>query len=190
RDCPVELMRKPERAREVPTGAAGDHGDLDAASPRDAVDDLVHRAVAADDDEQLRTIVRRARGELGELSRRAREKRVPGQAGGGRAMCDLGPSASRRAVRRRRVDEEDGFQWSLSAVTVASATRVMRSTASRSSSSVIRLNSPSTTMSLTVSRQPAWTARSAPTVKRADASISTASTPRFDQRSYWPSSGL
>jgi hypothetical protein len=45
-------------------------------------------------------------------------------------------------------------------------------------------------MSLTVSRQPACTPRSAPIVNSADASISTARTPRFDQRSYWPSSGL
>ena len=72
----------------------------------------------------------------------------------------------------------------------SSAIRVMRSTAARRSSSEMRVNSPSTTMSLTVSRQPVSTPRSAPTVKSADASISTASTPRFDQRSYWPSSGL
>ena len=45
-------------------------------------------------------------------------------------------------------------------------------------------------MSLTVSRQPASTPRSAPTVKSAAASISTASTPRFDQRSYWPVVGV
>jgi hypothetical protein len=68
--------------------------------------------------------------------------------------------------------------------------RVMRSTAAFSSSSEMRVNTPSTTMSETVSRQPAWTPRRAPTVKSAAASISTASTPRFDQRSYWPSSGL
>ena len=73
---------------------------------------------------------------------------------------------------------------------MASATRVIRSTAAFISSSVTRLNSPSTMMSLTISRQPAWTPRSAPTVKSAAASISTARTPRFDQRSYWPSSGL
>ena len=35
-----------------------------------------------------------------------------------------------------------------------SATRVIRSTAARSSSSLIRVNSPSTTMSDTVRRQP------------------------------------
>jgi hypothetical protein len=45
-------------------------------------------------------------------------------------------------------------------------------------------------MSLTVRRHPDWTPRSAPTVKSAEASISTASTPRYDQRSYWFSSGL
>src|ERR671928_14302 len=57
----------------------------------------------------------------------------------------------------------------------------MRSTAARSSSSEIRWNSPSTTTSLTVSRQPAANPRSAPSVKRTAASISTARTPRLDQ---------
>ena len=37
---------------------------------------------------------------------------------------------------------------------------------------------------------PGLTPRIAATVNSAAASISTASTPRFDQRSYWPSSGL
>ena len=54
-----------------------------------------------------------------------------------------------------------------------SATRVMRSTAAWRSSSEIRVNSPPITMSLTVSRQPAWTLRRAPSVKMTAASIST-----------------
>ena len=45
-------------------------------------------------------------------------------------------------------------------------------------------------MSLTVSRQAASTPLSAATVKSAAASISTPSTPRDDQRPYWPASGL
>ena len=77
-----------------------------------------------------------------------------------------------------------------------SATRVIRSTAARSSSSVIRVKTPSTTMSETVRRQPPWIPDTLPippiaaTVKSADASISTPRTPRLDQRSYWPPSGL
>ena len=52
------------------------------------------------------------------------------------------------------------------------------------------MNSCSTTTSETVRKQPADMPRSAATVKRIAASISTASTPRLAQREYWPSSGL
>ena len=101
--------------------------------------------------------------QLGEVAGRLGDERVARSAE--RRRPALASSGQRRpvdAVRRRRVDEEDGAANGL-AVAVASATRVIRSTAARSSSSEMRLNSPSTTMSLTVSRQPAWTPRSAPT---------------------------
>ena len=62
-----------ERAGEVPAGAARDHRDLDALALRDAVHDLVHGAVAADDDEQLCALVRCPPRELGQLPA-AREK--------------------------------------------------------------------------------------------------------------------
>ena len=50
----------------------------------------------------------------------------------------------------------------------------------------MRTNSPSTTTSLTISRQPVRILRSAPTVNSIAASISTARMPRSDQRWYWP----
>ena len=67
---------------------------------------------------------------------------------------------------------------------------VIRSTEAFSSSSVMRVKTPSTTLSLTVRKLADWTPRIAPTVKSAAASISTASTPRDDHRSYCPSFGL
>jgi len=69
-------------------------------------------------------------------------------------------------------------------VATASAMRVIRSTAARISSSLIRVNVPSMTMSDTSSRQPPRAPLSAATVNNAAASISTARTPRFDQRAY------
>src|SRR5919108_1257115 len=51
-DGVLEPMRDPVRADEVPAGPAREHRHLDVAAARDAVRDLVHRAVAADDDEE------------------------------------------------------------------------------------------------------------------------------------------
>ena len=74
-------------------------------------------------------------------------------------------------------------------VTVASATRVIRSTAARSSSSVIRVNSPSTTMSLTVRRQPACTFFNAPIVKTKEIRFSRTK-PRFSFSAKVPAGQL
>jgi len=62
-------VRDAERAGEVPAGAAGDHGDLDAIALRNPVDDLVYGTVAADDDQPLCAFVRCPPRELGQLSR-------------------------------------------------------------------------------------------------------------------------
>ena len=78
-DRAVELVRDPVGADEVPARAARDDRDLDALEPGDPVRDLVHRAVAADDDEQRRAA---------ERPRRARARRA-------------GPAAPRRACRPR-----------------------------------------------------------------------------------------
>src|ERR671930_422707 len=74
--------------------------------------------------------------EPAELTWLLREEGVAREPGRGGPPRDLRPPSSRRAVRRRRVDEEDRAAQCLSAVTVSSATRVMRSTAARNSSSV------------------------------------------------------
>ena len=101
--------------------------------------------------------------ELDQVARPLREERLARRARArARAVRELGPALARRAVVGRRVDEEDGAGRSESEVgDVAARACVIRSTAARSSSSLIRVNSPSTTMSLTVSRQPDSTPRSA-----------------------------
>ena len=80
--------RDPLRAREVPARAARDHRDLDVAL-RDAVRDLVHRAVAADDDELRRAAVDRFSRELRQMAGALGEQRIAGEAarGGGVAIC-------------------------------------------------------------------------------------------------------
>jgi hypothetical protein len=55
----VEAAGQPERAREIPARATGDHGQLDLLALCDAVHDLVHGAIAADDDQELGSIVAR-----------------------------------------------------------------------------------------------------------------------------------
>src|SRR5207248_5489874 len=193
-DRPAEILRDPQAADEVLSGPARKHRELGverAAGCDEAVHRLVDGTVAADHDEDFRPALDGNHGELAEVAGRLGDERLAPQAASCRLSRDLGPAASGRSVRGRRIDEKDGLGQCLSpAVAVASATFVMRSTAARSSSSEMRLNSPSTTMSLTVSRQPPCTPRNAATVNSAAASISTARTPRFDQRSYWPSSGL
>src|SRR5581483_7928227 len=191
----VELLRQPVRSPEVHPGAERDRRELDVSS-RDAVDDLVEGAVAADRDHERRTVVDRACRELDQVAGPLREARLALEPGARGTRRELGPAAARAPGVGGRVDEEDDAghprpaRRSQSPTATSSAMRVMRSSAARRSSSLIRVNSPSTTMSETVSRQPLSTPRSAPIVNSAAASISTARTPRFDQRSYWPSSGL
>ena len=73
-DRAVELVRNAVRADEVPAGAARDDGDLGLLEVVDPVRDLVDRAVAADDDEQLRAAERglAARGRRGGRAPRRR----------------------------------------------------------------------------------------------------------------------
>src|SRR5262249_60162440 len=117
------------------------------------------------------------------------QERAAVEAGFFAPRVELRPALRGRAVRARRVDEEDTGLFAHATAT-SSASVVMRSTAARSSSSVTRANEPSTIMSLTVSRHAASTLYSAAMVKSAAASISPPSTPRADQRPYWPSAGL
>jgi len=102
-------VRDAVRADEVPARAARDHGELDAVESRDAVRDLVDGAVAADDDQQRRTVVDGAARERAELAGRVGEERVALQAPGRGTVRDLGPSPARRPVVGGRVDEEDRF---------------------------------------------------------------------------------
>ena len=120
----------------------------------------------------------------------------PDQAHGGRPARQLGPPPAGRAVRRRRVDEEDRPRHGASALfrPCVSDTRLTtpsrRAARARSSRRPpcagprreMRTNSPSTITSLTTSMQPVWSLRSAPSVNSTAASISTARMPRSDQR--------
>src|SRR6185503_12225616 len=149
------------------------------SEPGEAVCDLVDGAVAAHHDEELRAVERGLAGELGKMSLPLAEARRSLEPGRGSTPRELRPAPARRAVRRRRVDEEDrvrglchrrpGVRYE--AVTTCNASSVIWSTAARISSSVMRMNSPSTTTSETISMHPAWTFRSAPSVKRTAASI-------------------
>ena len=132
------------KSQPVPRGITAISTSVAAGDP---VRDLVHGPVAADHDEQLRAAVRRLARERAELARRARRRACRPSSPRCAARCAIsGQRLPGRAVVRRRVDEEDGVA---NEVAVASATRVIRSTAAFISSSEIRLNSPSTTMSLT-----------------------------------------
>jgi hypothetical protein len=69
----------------------------------------MNRPVAADDDKQFRAILDRPARQVSELAGPLGEQRVARDAGGSSGPGDLRPTAPRRAVRRRRVDEEDGL---------------------------------------------------------------------------------
>ena len=87
----------------VPFGSTA----ISAPVPASAVDDLVQRPVAADDDDQLALAGRLAR-ELGQVARAApRGARRPRARARGRAARSFGQRFAGRAVRARRVDEED-----------------------------------------------------------------------------------
>src|SRR4029079_2642674 len=176
---------------EVDPGAPGEDGKR-TARPDEARGDLVDGAFSAHGDTETCAAWGRLSGELLQMPRAFREQDVPGEAQRLRPVGELRPAAAGRPVRRGGVDQEDGALAAqcFSSVTVTSASSVIWSTAARRSSSVMRLNSPSTTTSLTVSRQPAWIFFRAPSVKSIAASSSTARMPRSDQRWYCPPSGL
>ena len=111
-----------------------------SSSAGEAVRDLVHRAVAADDDEQPRAAGRRLARELPELAAALADEGVA-----------LEPAAAARCAisgQRRPVDPFAAAGLTRktvpSSVTVWSASSVISSTALRMSSSLIRRNSPST----------------------------------------------
>jgi hypothetical protein len=142
------------RAGEVPACSTGQQRQLDAVAACDPLDDLVDGPVSTDGDEQRRALVCGFPRQVPELSWAVGEDRLAAQTGCAGGAGDLRPTLPGLPVRRRWVDQEDGVdQWP--AVIVRRPSSVIWSTAARISSSEIRTNSPSTTTSLTVSRQPA-----------------------------------
>ena len=107
-DCGIQIARNVVRANEVPSCSARDHGQLDVFRLGDAVHDLVHRAVPADDDEELRSSAYGVCRKRDELSRLLGDEGVTCEAERGRPVRDLGPTLPRRASGGSRVDEEDG----------------------------------------------------------------------------------
>ena len=91
-------MRDDVGANEVAAGPAWNDRELDARPPCDSIDDLVDRAVPADDDEQLGAVFGRLPGELGQLAGPLGEERVAGQPRGRRAVRDFRPASAGRAV--------------------------------------------------------------------------------------------
>ena len=77
------------KSQPVPRGMSATVG---GSSTREAVHDLVDRAVAADDDEQLGAAVRRLAGELAELPAALGDERVAFEAARGRLVRDLRPA--------------------------------------------------------------------------------------------------
>ena len=102
-DGVVEAVRNAVRAPEVLARAGGQERDLRTGT-RDAVDDLAHRPVSTDDDEERAV---RLAGRLGEVSRELRQHLLALQAELGRPLPQLRPALPRRAVPGRRVDEEE-----------------------------------------------------------------------------------
>ena len=112
-ECVVELRGDLERPHEVDAGAARDDGELRArVRCNESVDHLVHRAVAADRNEQLGACGGGLAREVSEMPGLFREERVSLEPHLGRATGDLGPVGAGRPAGRRRVDEEDGGRTS------------------------------------------------------------------------------
>ena len=101
----------------VPSGIVASSAAV--AGAHEAVDDLVQRAVAADRDDELGAVARRALGELDQMARPLGEERLAGEAELRGAVRELRPALPGDAVVGRRVDEEDGANAE-SEVTVAS----------------------------------------------------------------------
>jgi hypothetical protein len=98
----VEAARDPVGAAEVLAGAARQYRDLGLRT-RNPVDDLVHRAVAADHDQER---ARRALRLLREMAPEFREHLVAAQAELGGPLPELRPAPPGRAVAGGRVDEK------------------------------------------------------------------------------------
>ena len=184
--------------REVVARSARDRGQLgrrSGSTAHEAVHGLVHRPVAADRHDQAGPLLAPPAAPGRRMARPLAEERLAGEAGFGGQAGELRPAASastrsptpgsRGRRCRNGLGPSRGRRWPRPAPAPSSGRP-----RGRISSSVMRTNSPSTSTSLTVSRQPAFTLRSAPSVKSTAASISTARMPRSDQRWYWPSSGL
>jgi hypothetical protein len=86
-----------------------DDRELHSLDPLDPVDDLVHGPVAADGDEQARSVLDGFPRQVDEVTRALGDERVAGKPPLGREPGDLGPALARGAVVGRRVDEEDGL---------------------------------------------------------------------------------
>jgi hypothetical protein len=95
------------RPAEVLARSVGEDGDL-GLSPDDAVHDLVQGPVAADDDDQL-ALRRRVARKLRQVAGPFRQQLVAVEAELLRPVVELRPALRGRAVRARRVDEEDGL---------------------------------------------------------------------------------
>jgi hypothetical protein len=102
-------VRNAVGADEVAAGSAVEDGELDASRTRDPVHDLVHRAVAAHDNQKPRSLGNCLAGEFGKVALILGEVRVSLQSSLLREARDLRPALSRRAVVGRRVDEKDGL---------------------------------------------------------------------------------
>ena len=104
----VERVGDLECADEVAAGAPVDDRELDVVDSCDPVHDLVHRAVAADGDDQARAADRSLVGELRQVLGTLGEKRVAGEAAVGRVAGNLGPALAGRSSVGGGVDEEGG----------------------------------------------------------------------------------
>src|SRR5207247_2333989 len=103
----LEAGRYAVRPAEVHSGAERDRRELGVAA-RDPVHDLVQRSVAADSDDEPCAVGDRLPGELDQVSGPLREQRLAAETEQLGAAGELGPALTGRAVRRRRVDQEDG----------------------------------------------------------------------------------
>ena len=158
--CPLRLLGDAVGANRVAPGAEGQDRQLGAggAARREAVDDLVDGAVAAERADELAPLLGGRACELRGMSRRLGEHGLQLEAEGAGALREARPALSGRAVLRGRVDDHirAGRQCFGSESAARIASSVMRATAALSSSSVMRTNSPAMMMSETVSRQAAW----------------------------------
>ena len=107
-DGSFELRGDVERPDEVDAGSARDHREIGTGRARHPVDDLVHRAVAPDGDEQGGPACDSVARELAKMESPLGEECVPVEAECRGAPRDLGPALSCRTAGRRRVDQEGG----------------------------------------------------------------------------------